>query len=232
MSGFLSAGIVGGPDIPDSGMFQDAFIQYNAESLDLADGDAVSSWVDQINSTDVTATGSPTYQADQSGRPSVHYDGTDDGHDLDNPPAFPSGTGLTVSFATTVYIPSANDGYLFWYGVRGSDGLILQIQSNGTARINASASGDPDHDTTYPTGQWCTIGGSIDGSADDWTIHVDTTHNTASYKNPDVDDQNHSMAYRTNETDAFADAHVHEIIVSAAYESNSAFDDYYNDRIA
>jgi len=220
-----------GPDIPDSGMFQDPLIQYNSKSLALSDGDVVSSWIDQINSTDVTAEGAPTYQSNKSGFPSVFYDGNDDGHDLNNPPAFPSGTGLTVSFATTVFIPSANDGYLFWYGVQGSDGLSLEIQSDGTARLNASASSDAGHDTAYPTGEWCTIGASLDGSADDWTMHVNTSHNTGSYKNPDVDDQNHSIGYRADGTDKYADAHVYETIISGEYESNSAFDDYYNDRL-
>jgi hypothetical protein len=217
--------------ISDTGMFQSPIIHYNADSLDLSNGATVSSWIDQLNSTDVTADGAPTYQSDKSGFPSVFYDGNDDGHDLNNPPAFPSGTGLTVSFATTVFIPSANDGYMFWYGVKGSDGLSLEIQSDGTARLNASASGSPDHDTSYPTGEWCTIGGSIDGGANDWTIHVNKTHNTASYFDPDVDDSNHSMAYRTDGNDKFADLYLYDMVVSSSSESNTAFDDYHDNRI-
>lgn len=216
--------------LPGTSMFNDPFLHYSAESLDLSNDQEPTTWTDQLNDTDASSVGSPTYKSDQSGRPAVLYDGADDGHDLVSPPSFPSGS-VTVSFATTLYIPSANSGYVFWYGVKGSDGLSLEIQSDGTARLNASNTGDPGHDTSYPTGEWFTLGGSIHGSNDEWTVYVNDMSSTAPYKDPNVDDSNHSMMYRTDGTDKWANAYLYDLVISGVDESDQSFIDYYNDRI-
>jgi len=75
MSGFLSAGIVGGPDIPDS-----VVAQYNAQELTgFNDGDNVATRPTQVGGPDLI--GSGTYQASGfNNYPSIDYNNTDESH--------------------------------------------------------------------------------------------------------------------------------------------------------
>jgi len=69
MSGFLSAGIVGGPDIPDADLYRD----YDTVDLDLSDGQEVTSWNGLSSNS-----GSPTYRTDgPNGNPYVEFDSGD-----------------------------------------------------------------------------------------------------------------------------------------------------------
>ena len=65
--------------IPDS-----AIAQYDAQVLDLDDGEGVTSWPDEIGDVGTLTGGTPTYQTDEiNGNPAVVFDGTDDELDVD-----------------------------------------------------------------------------------------------------------------------------------------------------
>jgi len=60
--------------IPDS-----AVAQYDATKISATDGDALSSWADQINGNDLSAVNAPTYRASAiNGNPAAEFDGADD----------------------------------------------------------------------------------------------------------------------------------------------------------
>src|SRR3954453_23727953 len=93
--------------------------RWDANNLALSNGTAVGSWSSNVGAFTLTASGTnqPTYQsAGLNGRPSVRYDGTDDGMK----------TGAAVKNAKTVVVVTT--------AATGSASLSMLISTGGDSR--------------------------------------------------------------------------------------------------
>jgi len=140
MSGFLSAGIVGGPDIPDSGDLQ---VRYDSRELSLSDGNSLSTWADATGNghdlTQATESKQPTYQTGQVGSlPAVLFDGSDDlmtvsFSDVAQPTTFAALVKYETSPSTWAYI---------FDGVQDSRQAVFKVDGADDYRVSATSEGD------------------------------------------------------------------------------------------
>lgn len=131
MSGFLSAGIVGGSDTPDS-WTQNADHEFGAQDLSASEDDTIDPFLDGVGANDLTATGSPFYETNTNiGETSVSTDGADNYY-LSNSY---NGAGSPLSIAF-VFEPltTSGDNDIFEFGT-GDTAVNLRI-ANGSWEIN------------------------------------------------------------------------------------------------
>jgi len=148
-------------EIPDTGLLHD----YDASSLDLADGDTVSTFVDQTGNSDLSSNGAPIYRPSGiNDRPAVEYDGVDDIH-----------IGSVNSFGEEIVafiVYQLDDGSNRQIALAGQpDGLFLEINNgSGSYQINADgdsslSGGAPSKGPNIFTADWTTAEIRINGSS-------------------------------------------------------------------
>jgi len=224
-------------EIPDTSMFQSPLFQFTAVAgLSASDGNTASNWTEQLSSLgDATVEGAPTFRSDKDGFPAVEYDGVDDAHNLPTSGRnLPSGDSV-VSFAATIYAPATatNFDYVFDYG-NGADG---QNPSFGLKDSEVFASifggGNVARGGNYPTGEWITIGGVA--ATDDLEAYLNGSSvatNTNTSENADFKDTNGGIGYSSAVDSSFSNVFVFDVVICDARESDQAFSDYHQDRLA
>lgn len=154
MSGFLSAGIVGGPDIPDSGVFR-----LTLDNSDTSGGSALDVW----NSNDATINGATTgiSGANQTYTTNEGYslDGVDDFLDGN---AIPMSTLSEFSLACWVYPEDATDGAQFIFTSNYNSGDDIRISVTGASFDDGDINGSVSYNLTSNAWNHLTI--THDGS--------------------------------------------------------------------
>jgi hypothetical protein len=218
---------------PSVRMFDNASYQWWAGAgIGVSDGQTASSWLDQMGDVTASATGSPTYRADQDGEPAVEFDGSQDGYDVsinsDN-------AKDPLSVAMLVYNRDASSTQRLYVqgGDSSYDNIFFEID-NGNLQV--SADGADTFSVTgsaVGTGSWATIGfatssnntvvdiylnGSNDGS--------DTGGTSASYNRDGL-----SYGYDRINSGSYADVYIAEVVICKGTESDQAFSDYHSNRL-
>jgi len=216
--------------IPDSGMFQSPIYQFWAGEADESDGTSGFGFPEVLAGlSDASASGGPIYREDQAGFAAGEYDGVDDGHDFTPDADLPTGDD-PWSFAALAYIRdgSGTNGIVGW-GASGADdqSMLLRVNGGDAEQIvwGTAVTGDP-----VPTGEWITLGGTYDGSTME-VLSQGSLDNSTSISGLNIQDQDHALAYRPSNNDAFLDGFLSEVIVSDVAETESAFSDFHNDRL-
>lgn len=144
----LSVKVTSPSTIPDS-----VVTRYNPDSLNLSDGDSVSTLTDSVSNNDLTGTGPIYRESVVNGRPVVRFDGTDD--------------SLSGSFSTTIPQPYTvmlvqqcppNSYDWTWESKDGSNGL--QVRTDGSYRLDGSNNLDT---ASYNNGNFAVITVVYDG---------------------------------------------------------------------
>jgi len=166
--------------IPDSAVFQ-----IDATTLNLSDGDAVTSWTDQIGSNDLSG-GDPIYSTTDDLNPTVIGDGTDDQLSKSSPTGLP--TNDSARTVILLFNPQQinNDASILSYGdTINVDGGRIDIKNStrnstsGSIEVEVSggyaiAEGVMSADSAY----LITIRLPQGGSANDITIRVNGSDET------------------------------------------------------
>ena len=224
-----------GPAIPDSGVFQDAILQwYAGEGINVDDGQATDGWNDILEELTATDEGSPTFREDQNGKEAVEYDGTDDGHDFD-PTGFPTGND-PWSFAMVVYKRDiSNRQQFFGWGDHGTTPQSWSLRfRDGELEMNLRGSGTEASYSNLNADEWVTMGASFAGGSngDVKLFYNGSQVDSGTPENdPDIQDINHSFGYRGGNNDEYMDGFINEVLVSNNEEDSNAFDEFHDSRL-
>jgi len=219
-----------GPDIPDSGMFQDPIYQWWAgDGIGVSDGSEASSWVDALSDVTATAVDSPTFRENHNGEPAVEYDGSNDGHDFSPDSQMPSGNeavSAVVLFWIAGTDTSGRGDLLGWGNSTGGHAGVnndsFSFGNLGSANLEGGSVSEGFH----------TIGFRSPANSLDIDLIGDGSQvDAGSLDTGGFDDADHGIGYRRRTDDFFFDGYVVEVIISAAEETDQAFSDYHDDRL-
>jgi len=228
-------------DIPDSGMFQSPIYQWASSAINASDGASPVDWPESLAALgDASAVGTPTYRSDEAGFEAVEYEASnDEGHNWNSDSQLPTGTG-PLSIAATIYVKSISGLHtIISWGESALDQdpdgtlrIALLAQDSDGVRLNASGNDVDAFGGSISTGQWITVGGSLDESSGE--VYLNGS-NVGSDSSPDftrsITDGSESLGYVADRDDFYLDAYVYDIVVSDVKESDQAFSDYHNDRL-
>ena len=218
-----------GAAIPDSGMFQSPIYQFWAGAYEGSDQDSPFDYPEVLAELpDATAAGAPIFNSDQAGFAAGEYDGVDDGHDISPDAQLPTGDDPWTLVAL-VYVRdgSGSNGAIGWGNNAVDESMLLRVR-DGDAEQNVwgqNLIGD-----SVPTEDWVSLAGTYDGSTLE-VLSQGSLDNSTSLSDLNIQDENHSLAYRSANNDAFLDGFVAEVIVSDVAEPEQAFSDYHQDRL-
>jgi len=165
----------------------DVLLQFNANSLNLGDGDNVSSWTDDKFGVTVTSEGTDaTFVSNFNGFPALDsssnmkytFDGT-------NLPSLPT-NNAQVSFVGVIYVADVIDNFEFLYG-DGSNGYFTDIRGGGTldyfVMANALAGSNPGSTGAghASTNNWVTFAARIDIPNNTWSGYANGDSRSDSY---------------------------------------------------
>jgi len=218
----------GGPNIPDSDMFQSPIYQWWGAEIAASDGASPVDWPESLaDLSDAAAVNDPTKQT-QSGFESVLYDGATDGHSWDSDSKLPTG-GSAHSLAALIY-PLDTTGFntiVSWGQGSEGDGMYFTVD-DGTLNYGVWASNQI-NSGTISSDSWQTVGARAkDG---DQEIFINGSAVGSVNNSLNLLDANHSIGYREINNQQYFDGYIAEVIVSAEFESAQAFSDYHNDRL-
>lgn len=180
-----------GSDIPDS-VANNTVHLFDARDLSLSDGQSVSTWPDQVGSSDLSADGGPTFSAAGiNGNPSVSYDGVDDGHEASSIDSTSNPTTVVSVFESNdtgsgrrnLYTLDPTDGssYLQWNdtnwfawnggGITGSSDGTIQLASvifDSSGAIREEGTETVTGSTGTRSRDGIALGGDVDNSRRYW----------------------------------------------------------------
>jgi hypothetical protein len=210
--------------IPDTSMFQSAIYQYSAELTSANDGDTVDFQEDKQNA-DASPNNSPKFRTSFNGRKAMEYDtgsGNDYHQKLELNDVSTSAGGY--SLAATIYLTSTTEEAVASFG----DGKSLWIFGSDVYMRDGN---DSDvFGLTPSTGAWATVGFSFDIDNSTVVLHWNNTH-SSKLSQGGTFGSDINIGYMPDGGRAQLTGAINDLVISDSIESDSAFDDYYNDRI-
>jgi len=213
----------------DISMFSSPIIRFDAEAVTAPNNTSPVDFPETLGGTsDATPVDNPIFRANQSGKPAIEYDGSDDGHNWTASGNVPTAND-SFSWAVLIYLNGPESQIVSFGNNSNNEKNAFVTVSGGNEFRHFFFNNDLDSGSNIPLSQWITLGISYDGTTREMFVNGSLV-NSDTPSTPNVQDTNGAIGYLPGIGQTL-DGYISEIILSDVAESASSFSSYDNDRI-